>query len=138
MDGALFPAAVADGQWWRLVTAAFLHSGLSHVVFNMWALYAFGPQLEREGGLRCGHRGLTCDEGWGGSTLGGDHAPQAGVMFRSVDETAVAPVVERDPCRAGFVGAHPAGVEGLGTTATSGRSGGPHREIWHVDSLSIR
>src|SRR5215211_4928186 len=27
-DGALFGPAVADGDWWRLVTAGFLHSGL--------------------------------------------------------------------------------------------------------------
>ncbi len=43
---------VAQGEWYRLVTAAFLHSppsgglGITHILFNMWALWAVGPQLE--------------------------------------------------------------------------------------------
>ena len=41
---------VAQGEWWRTVTAAFVHGGLYHVGFNMYALYLFGPQLEREVG----------------------------------------------------------------------------------------
>lgn len=41
---------VADGQLWRLITAAFLHGGIMHVAFNMYALYMFGPPLEREVG----------------------------------------------------------------------------------------
>ncbi|HUN26697.1 MAG TPA: rhomboid family intramembrane serine protease [Steroidobacteraceae bacterium] len=32
---------------WQLVTYAFLHGGLAHIFFNMFALYMFGPQLER-------------------------------------------------------------------------------------------
>lgn len=40
-------AFVSEGQWYRLVTAAFLHAGLMHLLFNMWALYLFGPDLER-------------------------------------------------------------------------------------------
>lgn len=38
---------VADGQWYRIVTAAFLHAGLLHVAVNMWALWILGPILER-------------------------------------------------------------------------------------------
>ena len=41
---------VTAGQWWRLFTAAFLHGGITHIAFNMYALYLFGPQLEREVG----------------------------------------------------------------------------------------
>jgi membrane associated rhomboid family serine protease len=43
---------VAEGEWYRLITAAFLHSppsgtlGITHILFNMWALWAVGPQLE--------------------------------------------------------------------------------------------
>ncbi len=43
---------VARGEIWRTVTAALLHSprSLFHIGFNMYALYAFGPQLERRFG----------------------------------------------------------------------------------------
>jgi membrane associated rhomboid family serine protease len=43
----LWPPAVADGQYYRLVTSAFLHYGIAHILFNMWALYVIGPPLER-------------------------------------------------------------------------------------------
>jgi membrane associated rhomboid family serine protease len=38
---------VAAGEWWRVFTAAFLHSGLFHIGFNMIALYVLGQPLER-------------------------------------------------------------------------------------------
>ncbi len=38
---------VRQGEWWRLITAAFLHGGVIHIGFNMYALYLFGPSLER-------------------------------------------------------------------------------------------
>jgi membrane associated rhomboid family serine protease len=41
---------VADGQWYRIFTAALLHGGLMHVGFNMYALYLFGPRLEHQVG----------------------------------------------------------------------------------------
>jgi membrane associated rhomboid family serine protease len=34
-------------QVWQLVTYAFLHGGLTHILFNMFALYMFGPEIER-------------------------------------------------------------------------------------------
>jgi membrane associated rhomboid family serine protease len=37
---------VADGQYYRLLTAAFMHGGLLHIAFNMYALFLFGPPLE--------------------------------------------------------------------------------------------
>lgn len=43
---ALWPPAVAHGQYYRLVTSAFMHYGLMHLAFNMWALYVLGPPLE--------------------------------------------------------------------------------------------
>ena len=45
-DFALFGPLVADGDWWRLVTAAFLHASLLHIVFNMLALWWIGGPLE--------------------------------------------------------------------------------------------
>jgi len=44
---AMSPVAVAHGQWYRLFTSAFLHYGLPHIFFNMYALLLVGPQLER-------------------------------------------------------------------------------------------
>jgi len=41
---------VAAGQWWRMFTAVLLHGSMFHILFNMWALYVFGPQIERESG----------------------------------------------------------------------------------------
>lgn len=35
-----------DGAWWRPFTSAFLHSGIAHLAFNMFAIYVFGPMLE--------------------------------------------------------------------------------------------
>lgn len=43
----MIPAAVARGEWWRLFTSTLLHNGLSHVAFNMLALYWLGPPMER-------------------------------------------------------------------------------------------
>jgi membrane associated rhomboid family serine protease len=37
---------VADGQYWRLLTATFLHFGFLHLLFNMLALFQIGPLLE--------------------------------------------------------------------------------------------
>jgi membrane associated rhomboid family serine protease len=45
-DGALYGPLVADGDWWRLITAAFLHYGPVHLAFNMLVLWWFGPTLE--------------------------------------------------------------------------------------------
>lgn len=42
--------AIEDGEIWRIFTAMFLHANLTHVLFNMWALYLFGPALERRFG----------------------------------------------------------------------------------------
>ena len=45
--GALFPPLVAEGEYFRLVTSGFLHIGLMHILFNMYALYIIGPQIEK-------------------------------------------------------------------------------------------
>jgi membrane associated rhomboid family serine protease len=46
--GALEPyAVVVQREYWRLFTALFLHGGLLHLGFNLFALYVLGPPLER-------------------------------------------------------------------------------------------
>jgi membrane associated rhomboid family serine protease len=42
--------AIEAGEWWRGITAAFLHGGFMHIMFNMYFLYIFGPRLERQVG----------------------------------------------------------------------------------------
>lgn len=44
--GGNYGALVSHGQVWRLLTCAFLHGGLIHILCNMYALYAIGPQVE--------------------------------------------------------------------------------------------
>lgn len=44
---AQVPAFVQAGQWWRVLTAAFLHFGPLHLALNMLALLVFGSELER-------------------------------------------------------------------------------------------
>lgn len=46
-QGALQAYATADGDYWRLITSAFLHGSVLHLAFNMYALYLFGPFVER-------------------------------------------------------------------------------------------
>ena len=43
-----FPIAVAAGEWWRPLTAAFLHIGPVHLALNMLAVLVFGSELERQ------------------------------------------------------------------------------------------
>jgi membrane associated rhomboid family serine protease len=43
---ALNAPAVADGDWWRLVTSGFVHYGLLHIGFNMFVLLQLGALLE--------------------------------------------------------------------------------------------
>jgi membrane associated rhomboid family serine protease len=41
------PVGVAHGDWWRLITAAFLHYGPLHIAMNMFSLYFAGSILEQ-------------------------------------------------------------------------------------------
>jgi membrane associated rhomboid family serine protease len=51
--GALFvrlaglPGGLADGEWWRLITAAFLHGNLIHIGLNMFVLWIIGAPVEQ-------------------------------------------------------------------------------------------
>jgi len=44
--GALYGPLVMQGQWWRIVTSAFLHAFLMHIALNMFALFQLGTYLE--------------------------------------------------------------------------------------------
>ncbi|MDQ4117823.1 MAG: rhomboid family intramembrane serine protease, partial [Actinomycetota bacterium] len=44
--GSLVPGLVADGEWWRLITSAFLHFGPIHLLFNAFALFVIGREVE--------------------------------------------------------------------------------------------
>jgi rhomboid protease GluP len=44
--GAFDIHLVSQGEWWRFVTANFLHIGLIHLLFNSYALYQVGPLAE--------------------------------------------------------------------------------------------
>ena len=43
---ALSGPAVADGDFWRVITAGFMHYGFLHLLFNMYSLYIIGGMLE--------------------------------------------------------------------------------------------
>jgi membrane associated rhomboid family serine protease len=45
--GALYGPLVAQGDWWRLITAAFLHYGPIHLGMNMFFLYLIGTAVEQ-------------------------------------------------------------------------------------------
>jgi rhomboid protease GluP len=47
--GAKAPA-ILFGQWWRLITAGFLHGGLMHILMNSWVLFDIGTQVEESYG----------------------------------------------------------------------------------------
>src|SRR2546428_4786622 len=73
--GFLYAPFVAQGDWWRLMTAAFLHYGPFHLGLNMLGLYWFGSLLERRIGsgrfvLLYLVSGLA---GSAGAPLGGPH-----------------------------------------------------------------
>ena len=40
-------AALAAGEWWRLVSPVLVHASLIHLLFNMYALWLFGPLVEQ-------------------------------------------------------------------------------------------
>lgn len=49
--GALVPAEVWQGEWWRIITANFLHFGSLHLVMNMLGLFFLGGFVEATLGI---------------------------------------------------------------------------------------
>jgi rhomboid protease GluP len=40
-------AEIARGEWWRFMTPIFIHIGMLHLIFNSYALWIVGPQVEK-------------------------------------------------------------------------------------------
>lgn len=72
---------VAEGEWWRIFTPVLLHApGFAHILFNMWALWVLGPQIERGVGTGPFVGLFLASAGMGGAfmfVLGGLDAPIA-------------------------------------------------------------
>jgi len=45
--GSKINSAIVAGEYWRLITPVLLHGSILHIAFNMYALFIFGPGLER-------------------------------------------------------------------------------------------
>jgi rhomboid protease GluP len=48
--GAKYGPLMVQGEWWRLVTAGFLHGGILHILMNSWVLFDLGAQTEEHFG----------------------------------------------------------------------------------------
>lgn len=61
---------VAQGEWWRIFTPITLHApGFTHILFNMWALWVLGPQVERGVGTWPFMGAFLASAGMGGAFL---------------------------------------------------------------------
>src|SRR5581483_451007 len=45
--GAEHPTYIHGGQWWRLITAGFLHGGFWHIAMNSWSLFILVTEVEQ-------------------------------------------------------------------------------------------
>jgi len=45
--GAKSNFEINHGEYWRLVTPIFIHIGMLHIIFNSYALWVMGPQVEK-------------------------------------------------------------------------------------------
>ena len=50
--GGLHYVTAQSFHWWQPITYMFLHANLSHIFFNMFAVWMFGPMIENEWGER--------------------------------------------------------------------------------------
>lgn len=74
--GANFAPHSLTGEWWRLLTAMFLHGPLFHVGLNMWVLWSEGAMVERLIG-RSGYAVLYLGSGLLGSLASAYFNPSA-------------------------------------------------------------
>jgi len=84
---------VDSGEWWRVLTAMFLHGDTLHLLFNMYALWLFGPVLER----RFGVASFIALYAAGGVT--------GGMLFQLVEKNPLAAAVGSSGAIFGLLGA---------------------------------
>jgi membrane associated rhomboid family serine protease len=96
--GALSRPEIANGEYWRLITAGFLHAGFLHLAFNMFALYVLGTMLEPAvGRLRFGLiYGVSLLAGSFGALLATPLAPTVGASGAIFGLMGAAVVVMRN------------------------------------------
>ena len=103
--GASFPFSIFYmHEWWRVVTAMFLHGGLIHIGFNMMALLQFGPAIEELYGsarylflyVFTGAFGFLVSAGFGNFSLGASGAllGLVGVMLAVTTKRGGSPMRE--------------------------------------------
>ena len=51
MGGAKYTPLIIQGEYWRLITPIFLHSGLMHLFMNLYSLFLLGPFVENTFGI---------------------------------------------------------------------------------------
>jgi membrane associated rhomboid family serine protease len=78
----LYGPFVAHGDWWRLVTAMFLHASIIHIGFNMFALWVIGTPVEQYLG-KARYLGLYFVSGLAGSAGGLIQAPHIPILGAS-------------------------------------------------------
>ncbi|WP_165066982.1 rhomboid family intramembrane serine protease [Paludisphaera rhizosphaerae] len=89
------------GEWWRLPASVFLHIGFIHLAFNMWALAALGPLVERlYGNLRFAVLYMAAGVGGAAASLalppyGGTSAGASGAIFGVVGALPAFLIVRR-------------------------------------------
>jgi len=80
LPGLRFGMAEGPQEWYRLVTAMFVHGGLLHIATNMFSLWVIGPQLERALG-RVRFLGLYLVSGIAGNALAFVLSPPSEQLF---------------------------------------------------------
>ena len=73
--GAKYGPLISAGQWWRLITPVLLHGSVMHILFNMYALFILGRDIESS----YGHRDfliLYLITGFGGNVFSYIFSPQ--------------------------------------------------------------
>ena len=107
--GAKFgPVMYFGNQWWRLITCNFLHGGIVHLAFNMYALYIIGKQIEDLYGKK-GYIIIYSLSGIGGSLLSYYLSPMSlsvgasGAIFGILSALLVYVFKERDRIQKGAI-----------------------------------